>query len=384
MAYEEVYRSHADNKDLLRAMIMALVAAGRHDRAAQYALDSLHTDPSADRAVALLALALSGNDRVDEAMELARNLLLQTLNREGFQDLMIQSLRRAERYAECIDFIDALIGEVMDLLRLAGEPGARRGVDSTSDQQIAYRPNEPFSPDKLSERLTELRIYLAGETIAAKKFREAEESLMNWLEHAPDPATRYQYLLALATCYQAQGNDLESTSTLERALALQPDSVGLSNDVAYGWIDRGVRIDEAERLIRYAVARAPREGAYLDTYGWLLYKKGEFAEAKKWLFRASHQRSGQDPVLLDHLGDTCRRIGETEQAIEYWSSAMTRVRELKEEELRGADIRRVRDFTQNKIDAARAGRPVETAPLAEPVAPVSADGANTPDVERSR
>ena len=52
---------------------------------------------------------------------------------------------------------------------------------------------------------------------------------------------------------------------------LKPDDVRLNNDVAYGWIDQGVRLDEAEPMIRYAVRRAPQQGAYLDTYGWLLY-----------------------------------------------------------------------------------------------------------------
>ena len=120
-------------------------------------------------------------------------------------------------------------------------------------------------------------------------------------------------------------------------------------------------------MIRYALWRSPRQGAYLDTYGWLLYKKGDFAEAKKWLLRASRTRAGGDPVVLDHLGDTCWRIGESEEALEHWTAAIEAAQaRLREDAIISADERRVGNNTQGKIDGARAGRPPAVAPLAAP------------------
>ena len=123
-------------------------------------------------------------------------------------------------------------------------------------------------------------------------------------------------------------------------------------------------LDLHQRMIRYALSRAPRESTYLDTYGWLLYKKGSFANAKKWLLRADRARAEADPVIRDHLGDVCWRLGRSEEAIEHWTKAVETVRQRPEDELNSEDERRVLNSTQQKIEDARAGRPPTVAPLA--------------------
>jgi Tfp pilus assembly protein PilF len=232
----------------------------------------------------------------------------------------------------------------------------------------------------LHGRLTDLRGRLAAVLITAKEYRTAETQLSSWLDSTRNPAERYQYLRRLALCYQLQGNDSRATETLSRALLLKPDEVGLNNDVAYGWIDRGIRLAEAEPMIRYALSREPRQGAYLDTYGWLLYKRGVFAEARKWLLRAGGALADPDPVILDHLGDTCWQLRESEKAVEYWTAAVELLRERSEEELLSEDQRRVRLVTPKKIDDARAGRPPAVAPLAaEPSEGDGSEEAGVPD-----
>jgi len=143
----------------------------------------------------------------------------------------------------------------------------------------------------------------------------------------------------------------------------------LNNDMAYLWIDQGVHLVEAEKLIRYSVGRAPRQAAYLDTYGWLLYKKGQFAEAKKWLSRANHARGGKDPVIHDHLGDTCWRLGQSAEAIEHWSTAIRLSAERDADRRINDDERRVRTTTPKKIEDGNAGHEPSVAPLPAPPSP---------------
>jgi tetratricopeptide (TPR) repeat protein len=118
-------------------------------------------------------------------------------------------------------------------------------------------------------------------------------------------------------------------------------------------------------MIRLSLSRVPTEAAYLDTYAWLLYKKGAFADAKKWLLRATRARDNTDGVILDHLGDTCWRLGDKEEAIQHWTSAIATIKEGDQEGLT-SDERRVRDTTQQKIDDARKGLSPNVAPLAAP------------------
>ncbi len=348
----------------LSAVVQALVAADQHDRASQYILDRLDDDPENDDALFRLAGILAEAKRFDDALELLRNRLLRVLERQRFQDITIAVLTLAKRYSECLDLIEALTDEVMTLMRTVHEPNIRPRQGGDSDVSVMWLPDEPFTIERLHQRSAELRLHRAGVLIAAKEYGEARRQLTSWLDASRDPSARFEYLRRLAFCYRAQGNEPQASEILARALLLHPQDITLNNDVAYGWIDRGIRLDDAQRMIRYALFRAPRQEAYLDTYGWLQYKKGRFAEAKRWLLRATHGREDADPVVQDHLGDTCWRLGESKEAVRYWTAATKTVRERGEDNLVTDDENRVREHTQQKIDDAGAGRSPAVAPLA--------------------
>lgn len=372
--FESLYQADGGNKATLTDLVKALGEAKRFDRAIQYALDWLSEDPDNDDAVTLAAGALSAAQRADDTLELIRAHLRQTLDREYFQHLLIRQLRMVDRHREAAQWVEALLDEATVQMHLLGGQPPREKNDVVTDEERIRRPNEPFGMEKLGERFVELRLELAGTRIDAREYAEAERLLHEWLVNASDPRQRLQYLSYLSACYQAQGMDLKSTEMLEQALALMPGNVGFSNDLAYGWIDRGIRIAEAERLIRYSLASLPREGAYLDTYGWLLYKKGEFTEARKWLEMANRDRADADPVVLDHLGDTLWRLEEKEEAIARWEKSAVKAGELKEEAILAADLRRVREGTARKAEDARAGRDPQVSPLAKDAPAPASDG----------
>ena len=50
----------------------------------------------------------------------------------------------------------------------------------------------------------------------------------------------------------------------------------------------------------------PDNPSFLDSMGWVLYKRGKFAEAKKYSIGQSDAELGllPDPAVLDHLGDS--------------------------------------------------------------------------------
>jgi tetratricopeptide (TPR) repeat protein len=375
------YESNRDDEFALAQLIAAFVADGRHERASQYALDWLHEDPESDQALGVLIRVLANAGRTDDALELIKSRLLRTQEREQFQDLASALLRRAERYDESVELTERLLDEVVTLIhRISEAPGQRE--TEMENERLIHQPDEPDSLGALTQRLDELRWSLAWGLLLAKEYGEAEQLLAGWVDTSGErkPRVNFEYLKLLAYAQELQGNNQQAAQTLELALLLRLDDVGLNNDVAYGWIDRGVRLEEAERMIRHALSRAASEavdldsyGAYLDTYGWLLYKKGAFADAKKWLLRAARAREDTDGVILDHLGDTCWRLGNKEEAIQHWTSAITVIKEGDQEGLT-SDERRVRDTTQQKIDDARKGLSPNVAPLAAPPQEESAEG----------
>jgi tetratricopeptide (TPR) repeat protein len=74
-------------------------------------------------------------------------------------------------------------------------------------------------------------------------------------------------------------------------------------------------------MIKKALEIEPNNGAYLDSLGWLYFKKGQTEEAIKELEKASALL--KDPVIFDHLGDAYFKIGDIENAKNNWQESLS-------------------------------------------------------------
>src|SRR5439155_11021737 len=96
----------------------------------------------------------------------------------------------------------------------------------------------------------------------------------------------------------------KAAEVLQDLLKRNPKSSTYHNDLGYIWADHDKNLDESEKLIRKALEidreerkKLKEEGvldadedrdnsAYLDSLAWVLYKKKDYAEAKKYLLEA--------------------------------------------------------------------------------------------------
>ncbi|MCH7871359.1 MAG: tetratricopeptide repeat protein, partial [Planctomycetes bacterium] len=359
------YQKSPDDSRTLTRLVTALTRSGREARAEQLVLDWLARDPDNDNALLLLVGLMLERERFDNAIELLRSRLIDTLDREVFQNRLIAALAQAERFDESLELIETLIDQVDAILATPQNLRARRLVEPLDLDNAMFLPSEPYTADRLQRRMINLRLRLAGTMILAKEFRSARRQLNAWLEDTTDPTERVWYLERIARCLRGEGDEEAASDVIAKALALRPEFPSFNNDVAYGWIDKGLHLEKAEPMIRFAVSRSPRNAAYLDTYGWLLYKRGDFEAATKWLVRAKVANREGDPVIHDHLGDTAWRLSRKEEGIEHWKQAVVIVGQ-REEERMSDDERRVRDTTPGKINAAQAGDEPVIAALGAP------------------
>jgi tetratricopeptide (TPR) repeat protein len=126
----------------------------------------------------------------------------------------------------------------------------------------------------------------------------------------------------------------DAEAELRAVLDADPDHPGAANDLGYHLADQGRNLDEAERLVRLAIAvdaadrrktadPDPHNAAYLDSLGWVLFRKGKSAEAKDWLEKAAALPDGAaDGTVRDHLGDVCFRLGDKPAAKAHWEAAL--------------------------------------------------------------
>ncbi len=113
----------------------------------------------------------------------------------------------------------------------------------------------------------------------------------------------------------------EAEQQFRKALAINTDSAMTLNYLGYMMADRGVRLDEAVKLISRALELDPQNGAYMDSLGWAYYKQGRLDLAEEYLLK-SVQRVSRDSTVRDHLGDLYYKTGRIREALREWETAL--------------------------------------------------------------
>jgi tetratricopeptide (TPR) repeat protein len=144
--------------------------------------------------------------------------------------------------------------------------------------------------------------------------------------------------LELSQAYGAAHLPEKSDEQLRLLLEANPDDVTANNNLGFQWAERGVNLAEAERMIRKAIELDRRDrgaakpvgldsdhesAAYIDSLGWVLFRKGDLKGARAELEKATSLPDGEeDPVVWDHLADVLFRLGEKDKAVATWRKAL--------------------------------------------------------------
>ncbi|HEX7760689.1 MAG TPA: tetratricopeptide repeat protein, partial [Caulobacteraceae bacterium] len=127
----------------------------------------------------------------------------------------------------------------------------------------------------------------------------------------------WRLLYARAASLQEAGRWQDAERDLTLALKIRPDEPELLNFLAYSWIDRGERLNEALAMVKKAVDANPQSGAMLDSLGWAYYRLGDYKTAVAKLEDAVVLEPA-DPDVNDHLGDAYWRVGRKTEADYQW------------------------------------------------------------------
>jgi tetratricopeptide (TPR) repeat protein len=125
-----------------------------------------------------------------------------------------------------------------------------------------------------------------------------------------------------------------------------------------------MKLEESEKLIKEAleldkkakqklkdegkIDEVEENAAYLDSMGWVLFKKKEYKEALEYLKKAAaDEDEGNHLEIWDHLGDCHMALGQKQEAIAAWEKA------LKMEDISKRDGERRRKVSE-KLKGAKA------------------------------
>ncbi len=88
------------------------------------------------------------------------------------------------------------------------------------------------------------------------------------------------------------------------------------------WAERGVNLPQAREMIEKAVKLEPKNAAFLDSLGWVLFKLEKPTEALPYLLKALENSEEPDATLYDHLGDIYSSLRQPDKAREAWRKSI--------------------------------------------------------------
>lgn len=174
----------------------------------------------------------------------------------------------------------------------------------------------------------EIVYYLAIAQREAKQSQQAvatfEEALHEAQLEEDDDFVNAKFYFNYGAAAEQAGLYNKAADLLRKSIALDPEnSAEASNYLGYMWADHNMNLDEAETMIRRALQSEPNNASYLDSLGWVEFRKGQFDRALADLLRAAKTAEREDPVVFEHIGDTYLKLNQTREALEAWQKALS-------------------------------------------------------------
>jgi tetratricopeptide (TPR) repeat protein len=154
---------------------------------------------------------------------------------------------------------------------------------------------------------------------AIHHFKEAEVIGLATDPTLLDQRFYYQFGAACERDKQYKAADEYLQKCIDRA----PDFGEALNYLGFMLADIGQQLPRARALIEKAVKLEPKNGAYLDSLGWVLYKLNQPQQALPWMLKAEQFSPEPDPTVLDHLGDVYLALHQIDKATAAWKKSLS-------------------------------------------------------------
>ena len=229
---------------------------------------------------------------------------------------------------------------VSESLMILAQIAQKQGQLAQAEQWLAQVP-EQADPIKLASRQAALltqqgRTDEARRVLTQIKTNDADQATRKalvesmWLRENKQVSEAYE-LVKQALVAQPQNNALiselamvseklkrfdEMESLLRELMKRNPEDPHAFNALGYSLADRNTRLDEARQLITQALQLAPKDAYIKDSFGWVLFRQGQQAEALKILQEA--YKAKPDAEIAAHLGEVLWVMGQRQEAAAIW------------------------------------------------------------------
>ncbi len=191
--------------------------------------------------------------------------------------------------------------------------------DNSEEEAINYINKNFISIKKPTEKI--LYDY-ANINKGFEKYEIAIEyytELLKNVDQSPYAISRILY--RRGSSYERTGNYKKADRDLIESLKMYPNEPYTLNYLAYSWLERNYKIDEAIDMIQKAYKQKENDPYITDSVGWGFYLIGDYINAEKYLKKAL-QLMPDDPIVNDHYGDVLWKLDKKLQAKYYWQAVL--------------------------------------------------------------
>ena len=164
----------------------------------------------------------------------------------------------------------------------------------------------------------EIKKILADFYRIEKKFDLAIKVYSELIKENPNDLWYTFYLRGI--CYEQSDNWEMAELDFLQSLKIKRNSPNVLNYLAYGWIERDIRIDESFVMLTDAYEANPDSHYILDSLAWAYFKKKDYVKAAELMEEVIDMVPGE-AISLDHLGDIYFAMNRKREAIYFWRQA---------------------------------------------------------------
>jgi tetratricopeptide (TPR) repeat protein len=309
---EKAVKQAPDDLQLRKMLIEVLVNTEAYDDAIRICQNVLDEKPEDAESLFSIALIYAQQNQLDKA----ENYLEKLLNNPEWDDQasfylgkLEQQKRRPEKALAWFDkVVDGRMAFDADMAGLSIVMNLKRQEEV--EQRLLRIANK--YPEQRLRILTTKAEFLNQQGY----YQQAFDALGEALKESPD---NRDVLYARALIAERMDKLELLEADLLSILRKNPDDVGALNAMGYTLTDKTVRYDEAEKYLKRALELQPNESVVIDSYGWLLYKKGQAEQALIYLQKAYEKQAENE--IAAHLIEVLWSVGSKKEAKELFDSA---------------------------------------------------------------
>ena len=156
----------------------------------------------------------------------------------------------------------------------------------------------------------------------SKEYEKAIEYYSKIIETLGEtPEIKADLLYRRGGTYERIQNYKKADEDLIHSLKLNPDDAYVLNYLAYSWLERDFKINEAIKMLEKAYALEDEDPYIIDSIGWAYYLINDFIKAERFLKRAV-ELMPDDPIVNDHYGDILWKLNRKIQARYFWTNVL--------------------------------------------------------------